>query len=425
MIANLTLAGIGMLTGIIAARLLGPDGRGELTAIQTWPTFIASLAMLGFPEAITYYSAKRPENAARYLTTAVFSTLAVSGFFILIGYIFLPYLLDAQSLEIVRASQLYLLLIPIFSIVGMLYHPLRGRNDLIVWNILRLSPSIGWLFVLILAVVLDIYSAIWLAKAYLIVLTLSFFPIFTVVRWRIPGPYKPDTKVIKPLMMYGLPSVASTLPSYLNLRLDQMIMVAFINPTLLGIYAASVAWGSAIVPVISALGIVAFPKIASISDNVEKINSLIQSIHQGLIIGSFLSFLLILLTPIFIPILFGQEFTPAIPSAILLVIAGFISSVNLILEEGTRGLGKPKSVLYAEVVGLFFTCIALFLLLRPLDIIGAAVSSIVGYSMITLVLLYQLVKETGCTIKELLIPTSLDFYQIMAKTKGVIRSKNG
>lgn len=425
MAANLALAAIGMLTGIMAARLLGPQGRGELAAIQTWPTFIAGLAMLGFPEAVTYFTAKRPDYAARYLTTAVFATLAASVFFILVGYLLLPYLLSAQSLEIIRASQIYLLLIPIFSLVGMLYHPLRGRNDFFVWNILRLSPAVGWLFVLLLGVFLGIDSAVWLSGAYLIVLSISFIPIFTVVRWRIPGPYTPEPSAVKPLLKYGLPSLASTLPSNLNLRLDQMIMVAFITPTLLGIYAASVSWGGAIVPILSAIGIVAFPKIASKSNNSERKDSLIQSIHLGLIMGSFLCLLLIILTPIFIPLLFGQEFTPAIPSAMILVIAGFFSSMNIILEESTRGLGNPKAVLYAEIVGLFVTCLLLLLLLRPLGIIGAAISSLVGYSLITVTLVFLLKMETGCSLKELLIPTSEDVNLILNKTKGLIGIKNG
>src|SRR5713101_4590346 len=48
---------LGITTGMLAARLLGPQGRGELAAIQTWPSFIATLAMLGLPEALVYYSA--------------------------------------------------------------------------------------------------------------------------------------------------------------------------------------------------------------------------------------------------------------------------------------------------------------------------------------------------------------------------------
>ena len=45
---NVILALLGLLTGILAARLLGPQGRGELAAIQAWPSFIATVAILKF-----------------------------------------------------------------------------------------------------------------------------------------------------------------------------------------------------------------------------------------------------------------------------------------------------------------------------------------------------------------------------------------
>jgi len=61
--ANLAIAVLSIVTGVVSARLLGPHGRGELAAIQTTPGFLASLAMLGMPEALTYFSAQEPEPA--------------------------------------------------------------------------------------------------------------------------------------------------------------------------------------------------------------------------------------------------------------------------------------------------------------------------------------------------------------------------
>ena len=68
---NLVLASLGLVTGILAARLLGPVGRGELAAIQTWPSVMATIAMLGLPEAVVYFSAKEREQSGRYLGSAM------------------------------------------------------------------------------------------------------------------------------------------------------------------------------------------------------------------------------------------------------------------------------------------------------------------------------------------------------------------
>src|SRR5262245_30271561 len=54
---NFAIALLALATGPLAARMLGPEGRGELAAIQTWPSVIATLAMLGLGDATIYFAA--------------------------------------------------------------------------------------------------------------------------------------------------------------------------------------------------------------------------------------------------------------------------------------------------------------------------------------------------------------------------------
>ena len=54
-LANIALYVLAAATGPLAARLLGPDGRGALAAIQLWPGAIATVAMLGLPDSIAYF----------------------------------------------------------------------------------------------------------------------------------------------------------------------------------------------------------------------------------------------------------------------------------------------------------------------------------------------------------------------------------
>lgn len=65
MATNLIIAALGIVMGILSARLLGPQGRGELATIQLWPTFIAAFGMLGMPEAVLYFASRAPERAGR------------------------------------------------------------------------------------------------------------------------------------------------------------------------------------------------------------------------------------------------------------------------------------------------------------------------------------------------------------------------
>lgn len=54
---------IGLGTGIVVARLLGPEGRGILANVLTWTTLIAAIVQLPMAEAIVSTSATHPNKA--------------------------------------------------------------------------------------------------------------------------------------------------------------------------------------------------------------------------------------------------------------------------------------------------------------------------------------------------------------------------
>ena len=68
---NVALAVLAVVTGITAARILGPSGEGELTAIQTWPLLLGTLAMLGLDSALVYFIARQPEKGKQFTSTAI------------------------------------------------------------------------------------------------------------------------------------------------------------------------------------------------------------------------------------------------------------------------------------------------------------------------------------------------------------------
>ena len=77
-LVNIALYVLAAATGPLAARLLGPDGRGALAAIQLWPGAIATFAMLGLPDSIAYFGAREPQRAGRWLSTTVLLGLGAS-----------------------------------------------------------------------------------------------------------------------------------------------------------------------------------------------------------------------------------------------------------------------------------------------------------------------------------------------------------
>lgn len=227
-VSNLLLAALGMISGVVAARLLGPGGRGQLAAIQTWPTVLAGLAMIGLPDAAAYYSAREPSNAGRYLGSAMTLALIFAVPFMFVGYAVVPLMVHAQGAEILRASRWYLLLIPIYILIGIPRYPLQGRGDFIPWNAMRIAPNVLWIGVLGLSWYWRLAVPKYLATANLISLLLLVAPFAVIVWRRIPGPFTADPHKWPSMLSFGLPCMMTMAPQVLNARLDQMLMAAFL-----------------------------------------------------------------------------------------------------------------------------------------------------------------------------------------------------
>jgi O-antigen/teichoic acid export membrane protein len=400
---NIFLAVVGVATGILAARLLGTEGRGHLAAIQLWPSFIATLAMLGLPESLVYFSARDATRSGERLASAVTLALMAAVPFGVAGYLLMPLLLSPQPLQVIHSARTYLLIIPIFALVGMLYHPLRGRGHFLAWNLLRTMPSVGWLLLLLFSAGASV-SAHQLAARYLLILGVLIIPVTWTVRKLLPGPYVPRRELFGPLVAYGLPNAATTVPQALNLRLDQMIIAGLFPADALGLYVVAVAWGNATQPLLSAIGTVLFPSVASRAGSERRSHAFMQGLHLAVLVGLALCGVLVLAAPWVLPFFFGAEFSAAVPSAQVMTVAGALWGVNLVIEEGMRGLGRPGAVLRAEIGGLITTAIALVLLLPILELIGAALASVLGYASVTALLLRSSSAQTGLPVRSLMRP---------------------
>jgi O-antigen/teichoic acid export membrane protein len=421
---NIALAILGATTGLLAARLLGLAGRGQLAAIQTFPTVLAVLAMLGLPDALVYFTARDPARAGRYLATVMILVMPVCLVAMTIGYLAMPLLLAAQSQDTVDAARHYLLLLPLFALAGMPFHPLRGQGQFRLWNALRLGPGLAWAVVLVLAAVGHGTTAAELAGHYLLGLAIVAVIVMTVVSRHIAPPYRPSRTHAPALLRFGAPGLLATLPNVLSLRLDQLLMGALLGPEPLGLYTVAVAWSAATGPLLSTVGAVAFPRVASEKDTLSRVALVGRSSRMAVLLGILSLPPLLIATPVAVTLLFGESFRGAIPAALLLTVATTVFSFGHVVEEILRGLGLPGDALRAELTGLAVTALSLLVLLPLGGIEGAAMASLLGYSAIAAVALARTARATGATISDLVRPRGTDLSALTSRLRSAVTRKD-
>jgi O-antigen/teichoic acid export membrane protein len=418
-VTNVILLMLGFCTSVFAARLLGAEGRGELAAIQTWPTFVASLAMLGLADSLVYFSARDPARAGQLLASSMWLGLVSSVPFTAVGYIGLPILLAGQPASVVRAAQLYLAIVPLFALVGLAYHPLRGRGDFVGWNALRLTLAASWLALLITAWALSRGEAEFLARAYLWVLASLFVPVMCFVALRVPRPLWPDPRMFRPLLGYGWRSLMALAPQMLNQRLDQMLIVMLMPLQELGLYAVAVGWSSCVQSLLSALAVVFFPQVASHDAYEDRRAVFAQGIRVAVLIAAATAVVVAIITPIGMLMVFGSDFAGATLPAVVLIVAAAAAGLNLVLEEGFRGLGSPGVIVRAECLGVVMMALGLLGLLKEFGIFGAAIASLFGQLGVSGALFVTARQVTGLRVRDLLWPDAGELREIKRLVSSV------
>jgi antigen flippase len=421
---NLLMSALSVFTGVLAARLLGPKGRGELVAIQAWPSALASLALLGTSQAVLYFCAKEPQKRSSYLSAALLVGAAGALIFSVIGFVAMPRLLASQSSAVVWGARIFLFQIWMYLFIAMPTEILRSSGRFAAWNLLRLCPMIIWVAIFAVAWLVGERSALPIASAYIVLGWLILMPQLFILRREGLCLTMPRWQEIRDILRFGLPAVGTFIPRMLNLRLDQILMAGFLPPAALGQYAAAVAWSGAGTFLMHGVSSVIVPKLAALrgSGRCAGGPELARATRSCVLMAVLTATGLLLFASVGIPLFFGSRFTPAIRTARLLAAAGGVAGLNLVLSEGMCGLARPVSVLRAESVGVVVTLGGLWLLLRPMGIYGAAVVSMLSYAVTSCWLLAEARFITRVSPMDFLIPRRADLMLFARAVREVVSS---
>ena len=274
-----------------------------------------------------------------------------------------------------------------------------------MWNLFRAAPALAWLGILCASWLLKTARPIPLSRWYLRAILCCGLPIIIVANRRFQGRPRPDRRLAGKPLRFGLPSAVTSLPNTVNVRLDPLLIIAFLPARSLGFYVVAVAWSGGVAPLLSAIGSVLFPQVSAETDTCRRGQLLATALQGGAVVAAVMSLPFILLAPVALPLVFGIRFAPSIPSALVLVPAGAILAWADIAEEELRGLGRPTIVLVAESVAAVITIASLPVLLHFFGIMGAAVASLLGYTTIAVFAASAIRRSTHLPLHQLMVPS--------------------
>ncbi len=404
--ADLTLVILSAFSGILMARLLGPTGRGEFAVAILWPSVIAALGTLGVREALTYERARAFYPASVLVGTALVLATVQSILLIGLAALLIPWLTRTQSLDVTRASLMFVLFIPANLVTHYALGLLQGSLEIPVFNALRLVVSVVHLgavlilWALGLVTVWNVTLGLLIANACAALATVTAILVKCRVRWGL------NLELLRRIFAYGLRNHVGSISSQLNQRVDQMLMAVLITPEQLGWYVVAVNVASLVRLPSGAFATLAFPRVAAggLAEQ-RRLTELYSRLNATATLG--VGLVLVLLIPLLVPLVYGQAYTSSILPAEILAVATAFVAIGQAWAGSLRGMGRPSEPARAEVISLVATVIGLSLLLIPLGILGAALTSLAAYLIASAYMFLRLRKLLSVSLRDLLWPVSL------------------
>lgn len=378
-----TVLGLGVFTGIASARLLGPQGRGELAAVTLWPIALVFLASFGLNQAIVFHTGKKRFPVPEIWTATLVVWMVQSVAVLALGRILIPLLLRHYIAETRHLSLLFLVFAPLIIFGGYPASLLQGRLDLLSFNGIRvIAPAIyaaGLVLLLIRArgdvdqvLILQVLGTLAAVAGgvWLVLGSSRRIPLMR-LRW--------NRSACSGLLRFGWKSHLSSVTSYINQRSDQLLLSLFVGPRDLGLYVVAVALATSVSFFPQAAGIVTIATGSSLGP-AEARTVIGRSFRITLVALSLGCCVLLVLCPWLIGLAYGPSYSSAATACKILLPGTVALGLNQVLYDGARALEQPALPSYAEGLSTVITLGLLFLLLPRFGFLGAAISSTVAYT---------------------------------------------
>lgn len=415
------IANIG--TGVLAARLLLPEGRGELAFLLLWPPLVADIGALGVYSAVAYYSARRdfapPQLfASGAAIVALLSAVLMAGFAIAI-----PFLYADHRPEMQTVGWIFLAFVPIHLMSYCLTTQFQGAQEFTVSNFLRAVLPYAYLAIVVVLAVLPAGMATpeTFAYAYLGGNVAAMFAGFACIVRRGWFSMEPSRAAMRALLRYGIRFHASMLLAIANRRLDYVMIAFFLPPAQLGFYVVATAVQGLPLLVTSTMDILVFPKVAAQADEAGRQAVLARYMRATLIpVVASILVLIAIATP-FVRLVFGEAFADAGDAVRILLLAGLPFTVKTLMSSYFRAGDRMKVVGKAELLSLVALVAAVATLVPALGIVGAALSQVIAPLVAASYLVVRARRDHGLDLRRLVRFDAADgelLRELLARLRG-------
>jgi O-antigen/teichoic acid export membrane protein len=422
------IAGIG--SSILLARVLGPEGRGDYILIITSAGFLVQFFSFGIESTISHYVASKKIEfpILFYWIGIVVLCLALTSIIgtIIIATISSEFLLPTND---INYFIILILLILFMFLNGVFSSILSGTRN---FRSVILIGTLTQLFILISAaifflvvghdssyVIPILYSTVGVYCFMTIAYSISYLR-FVGLR---PVAGKISKSQFKSFFTYSIISFLCSVLQFLSYKMDYWVVNYYWGPISLGIYSLGASLSQLLWLLPQSISTILFP-MTSYYQREELTELTARILRISLFVTLLLVVPLIILSPFFIPLLFGSEFNESVYYFQLFLLGIFPFIIIKILASVFAGMGKVKYNLIATVTGFLAGGICYIILIPTIGLIGGVIGSIFSYVVTTSVGIHLFRREYRIHISDLLFIKRSDFTYLLVQVGSLILKKS-
>ena len=377
MVGTAVTAAMGVCSGVLAARFLGPEARGQLAMLMLLPSLTIRLGNLGLTQAVAHLT-----NPVRSQCTPIGRSSIVVA--LLLGITescvtvpFIKSILPRLPTQQYSAVVILMMLVPVTYVTYVLLGVDLGQGRFLRYNLYQALPVVVYVPLLISVALLGKATAKTFAMANLCA-WLAVIALRSPEATRLLLSGRLRFFEVRRLLASGLNLALPDLAGLALLRIDYPILVRTVSARELGYYAVALAVGAGQAAMASPVGQVCFHATNSAGDTNGSREMLtrqfrfLQVAFVTIAAGSMLA------APLLIRVAFGVQFLGSIATTYWLIAAMMLWSCSQVLDYGLRGLGRSKLAALSNVMGLVLVLAASPALITRFGIAGMGAAMCLG-----------------------------------------------
>jgi enterobacterial common antigen flippase len=377
LMARLFIIAINVATGVITARSLGANGRGELAAMTLWPQFLAYTLTLGLPSAVIYNFKRHPEAESSLFSATLLLSSGLGVVASLVGVVFMPQWLSQYSPMVIQIAQGFMVTAPLALWSLTLTAMLEARGEFAIANHTRYLLPLSTLLLLAGLAAFRWLTPLSGGLAYILPsIPVTLYLVYCLWR-RLHPTWQAIGQSCHRLLSYGIRSYGVDLMGTLSQQIGQVLVVGLLSPTSMGMYTVALSLSRMLNVFQSSIVTVLLPKAAA-RPIPEVIALTGRAARVSMTFTLMIAGAVMLLGPFLLHLLYGNEFIGAVQVLRILVIEVVLSSTVWVLAQAFMAAGRPGIVTLLQGVGLGFSVPLMWVLIPPYGLEGAGFALLIS-----------------------------------------------